>query len=75
MLKHRQNYQNKLKYMLHVLSVASQQASLGNPGCACGNAILLPVQLGVSWCLEMLKTNEISHREDEMRVGGRRKDL
>lgn len=37
---------------------------------------VLPVQLAVSQCLEMLEVNEVSHREDEIRVGGRRrKDL
>lgn len=58
--------------------MASEQASLGNAGSACGNAftlIVLPVQLGVSQCLEMLEMDEVSDGEDEMRVGGRRKDL
>lgn len=36
---------------------------------------VFPVQLGVSQCLEMLEMNEVSHREDEMRVGGKRKEL
>jgi len=56
--------------------VASEQVSPGNAGSAYEMLSYPQCVPSATWCfLEMLEMNDISHREDEMRIEGRSRDL